>query len=180
MISAKIARISVEFDKNLPNFSKLNFFWGAAAPLSHMHMHIHLLEVVCDNNMLPLDVLTGWPGSVDDSRVLRNSGLYRDAENKFPGDLYLLADGGYPLLRLSEELPDFFLKSYPILLLHATLSFRWLITPFKSNGRLTRREKRFNTALSKLRQTVERAISRLKGRWRKLKYLNHLDLELAV
>jgi hypothetical protein len=60
------------------------------------------------------------------------------------------------------------------------LFFIWLITPLKNNGYLTPREKRFNTALSSLRQIVERAISLLKGRWRKLKYLDHLDLELAV
>ena len=59
-------------------------------------------------------------------------------------------------------------------------SFRWLITPFRDNGRLSPQQKRFNTALSGLRSKVERSISLLKGRWRKLKYLDHLDLELAV
>ena len=32
-------------------------------------------KVVCDDNMLFTDVLAGWPGSVHDSRVLRNSVL---------------------------------------------------------------------------------------------------------
>ena len=45
------------------------------------------------------DIVMGWPGSVHDSRVLRNSGLYQTAAIKFPGDTHLLGDGGYPLLR---------------------------------------------------------------------------------
>lgn len=58
--------------------------------------------------------------------------------------------------------------------------FRWLITPYRDNGHLTRQQKRFNRVLSSLRQKVERAIGLLKGRWRKLLYLDHLDLRLAV
>ncbi|XP_020911978.1 protein ALP1-like [Exaiptasia diaphana] len=57
------------------------------------------VQVICDNNLVFLDVLAGWPGSVHDSRVLRNSGVYNNAANRFPGDSYLLGDGGYPLLR---------------------------------------------------------------------------------
>ena len=45
------------------------------------------------------DIVVGWPGSVHDSIVLRNSGLYQTAGIKFPGDTHLLRDGGYPLLR---------------------------------------------------------------------------------
>lgn len=60
------------------------------------------------------------------------------------------------------------------------LFFRWLICPFRDNGRLTPRHKRFNTALSRARQKVERSISLLKGRWRRLHYLDFYDLELAV
>ena len=58
--------------------------------------------------------------------------------------------------------------------------FRWLITPYRDNGHLTVHQKRFNRVLSSLRQKIERAISLLKGRWRKLLFLDHLDLELEV
>lgn len=56
--------------------------------------------------MLFGDVLTDWPGSVHDSRVLRKSALHATAAVKFPGDTLLLGDGGYPLKRfnLSENL----------------------------------------------------------------------------
>ena len=46
--------------------------------------------------------------------------------------------------------------------------FSWLITPFRDNGHLTAQQRRFNRALSSIRQKIERAISLLKGRWRKL------------
>lgn len=54
--------------------------------------------------MLFRDNLTGWPGSVHDSRVLRNSSLHATAAIKFLGDTHFLGDGEYPLKRyvLSE------------------------------------------------------------------------------
>ena len=48
--------------------------------------------------MLFADVLAGWPGSVNDSRVLRNSVLWNTSGHKLPSDTYLLGDGGYPSL----------------------------------------------------------------------------------
>ena len=53
--------------------------------------------------MLFRDVLTGWPGSVHDSRVLRNSSLHATAAVKFPCDTHLLGDGGYPLKRFGQS-----------------------------------------------------------------------------
>lgn len=58
--------------------------------------------------------------------------------------------------------------------------FSWLITPFRDNGHLTAQQRRFNQALSSIQQKIERAISLLKGRRRKLLLLDHLDLELEV
>ena len=52
--------------------------------------------------MVFLDVLAGWPGSVHDARVIKNSGLYHEAA-KFTGDTHLLGDGGYKLLRLAVK-----------------------------------------------------------------------------
>lgn len=50
--------------------------------------------------MIFRDVLVGWPGSVHDSRILRNSSLFATVAAKFPGDTHLIGDGGYPLKRL--------------------------------------------------------------------------------
>ena len=58
--------------------------------------------------------------------------------------------------------------------------FRWLITPYRDNGSLTRQQRRFNTVLSSLRQKGERAIGLLNGRWKKLLFLDHMDLQLTV
>eukprot|EP01018_Ginkgo_biloba_P010017 Gb_31663 [translate_table: standard] len=67
---------------------------------------------VCDINRRFLDVFCGFPGSVHDSRILHNSGLYRRAKDKdtlhgkpiytnyvFKVGQYLLGDAGYPCLR---------------------------------------------------------------------------------
>ena len=62
---------------------------------------MNIFKVVCDDNMMLLDAFTGWPGSVHDSRVLRNSLLFRSADQNFNGEngeTHLLGDGGYPLL----------------------------------------------------------------------------------
>ena len=61
-----------------------------------------------------------------------------------------------------------------------SFSFRWLITPYRDNGHMAPQQGRFNTVLSSLRQKVERAIGLLKGRWRKLLFLDHWDLTLSV
>lgn len=54
---------------------------------------------MCNDNMVFRDIVAGWPCSVHDSRVLRNSSLFVAAAAKFPGDTHILGDGGYPLKR---------------------------------------------------------------------------------
>lgn len=51
------------------------------------------------------------------------------------------------------------------------------MVPYRDNGHLTRQQIRFNEALSTQRQVIERAIGLLKGRWRKLQYLNLLSVK---
>ena len=55
-----------------------------------------VLQAVCDQNLHFLDVFCGWPGSVHDSRVLKNSPLFGKAfENKdelFPSNTHLIGD----------------------------------------------------------------------------------------
>ena len=58
--------------------------------------------------------------------------------------------------------------------------FRWLITPFRDNGYLSPRQRKFNQTLSSLRSVVEQSIRLLNGCWRKLGFLDHIDLELTV
>lgn len=125
------------------------------AYINRKKFHSINVQVICDENMVFTNVLAGWPGSVHDSRVLRNSTVYNTAANKFPANTHLLGDGGYPLQT-------------------------WLMTPYRNNGHLIADEIFFNTVLSSNRQTVERSIRLLKGRWRKLQHLDHLNQKLIV
>ena len=67
--------------------------------LFYSYCFLAVWQIVCDDNMIFRDILVGWPGSVHDARVLRNSSLSATAATKFPGNTHLLGDGGYPLKR---------------------------------------------------------------------------------
>ena len=53
------------------------------------------LQVVCDSNRRIMDASTGWPSSMQDSRIFRKSFIGQLLDNT---DYFLLADGGYTLL----------------------------------------------------------------------------------
>ena len=59
-------------------------------------------------------------------------------------------------------------------------NFSWLMTPFRDNGHLCASERHFNSVLSSLRQTVERCVRLLKGRWRRLHNMDHMNIKLIV
>nr|CAH7763113.1 unnamed protein product [Callosobruchus chinensis] len=83
------------------------------------------MQAVCDHRHKILDVFIGFPGSVHDSRVFRNSGQKNGLAEKC-GTYYSLGDSGY------------------ILLLN-------LLTPYKDRGNLTRQQQNYNLQLSKNR-----------------------------
>ena len=64
--------------------------------------------------------------------------------------------------------------------MYVYVSFSWLITPFRNDGYLSAKQRQFNYRLSSVRSVVERSIRFLKGRWRKLASLDHIDMELLV
>ena len=97
-----------------------------------------------------LDTAIGYPGSMHDAPVLRNSELFRKVEN---GNILrepvvningndirplLLRDGAYPLLP-------------------------WLLKPYPNNTVLNPTQRRFNKVLSSARVTVELAFGVQKG-----------------
>ncbi|KAJ8299688.1 hypothetical protein KUTeg_023748 [Tegillarca granosa] len=109
--------------------------------------HIRLsAPVIVDDNLLITSAQTGWPGCSHDARILRNSGIFAKAEvgQLIPHNKHIIGDSAYPLKR-------------------------WLITPFRDNGHLTDRQSRFNRVLSSCRQSVERGIGHLKGRFRRIR-----------
>ena len=106
-------------------------------------------QIVCDNNLRILHITTGYPGSVHDARVFRNSSLYKHLQT-LPASFHLLGDSAYPL----EP---------------------FVMTPYKDNGHLTADEKKYNAVHSSSRSCVERCIGLLKGKFRRLKSFDAKD-----
>jgi len=106
------------------------------------------LQGICDSSLKFLDVFCAYPGSVHDSRVFRNCPLTTQfANDPLPEEYHLLGDSAYAL------------SSH-------------LIVPFRDNGHLTTEQKKFNNAHSATRVDIERCFGLLKGKFRKLKYLD--------
>ncbi|XP_031328585.1 putative nuclease HARBI1 [Photinus pyralis] len=107
-----------------------------------------ILQAVCDHNCSFTDCFIGFPGSVHDARVFSKSGMQERCNNDqfFPNDSHILGDSAYPL---SQH----------------------VLVPYKDNGHLTRKQTKFNVIHASTRVTIERAFGLLKGRWRRLNYL---------
>ncbi|KAJ4946113.1 hypothetical protein JOQ06_023788 [Pogonophryne albipinna] len=99
--------------------------------------------VVCDGKGFFLNT-SGYPGSVHDTRVLKNSAIYKQALYP-PSGFFLLGDGGYPCMEVPVA----------------------LITPYREplQGRV---QSRFNQHHARARSIVERAFGMMKTRWRLL------------
>lgn len=110
--------------------------------LNRKLFHSIQLQAITDHRGKFIDIFVGYPGSVHDARVLRNSPV-------FTGSLYppagkcILGDGGYPCLR------------EPIC----------LITPYREPVQ-NPVQARYNSKHSRARNIVERAFGMMKTRWR--------------
>lgn len=116
-----------------------------------------LLQGVCDDQKLFTDVFAGVAGSVHDARLFQLSDLYQRIQDnliEFPNNSHLIGDLAYPL---SDK----------------------LIVGFKNNGNLNNLQQNFNRKLNKARVVIEHAFAFLKGRFRRLKYLETIRLDLA-
>lgn len=134
------------------------------APKDHPEVYINrkcfhaiTLQGICDSSLKFIDCFIGYPSSISDARIFRNSDIYRDIMSNprhfFPQDEFILGDKAYPVME-------------------------WLIPPYVDRGNLTRIQRQFNFQVSQTRQVIERAFALLKGRFRRLKYLdmNRTDL----
>jgi hypothetical protein len=123
------------------------------------------LQAIVDRWKRFLDVAVGMPGSTHDSRVLRRSALYVQAESNtlFEEGMnvdgftpYLLGDGGYPVKQ-------------------------WLMTPYRdARGRANQRsvlDRLYNRRLSRGRSVIENAFGIMKQSFREL--LNITDLHVT-
>ena len=133
-----------------------------------------VVQGIVNGEMMFLDIEAGYPGSMHDARVLRNSNVYTRAENReiltkptivIGGNQlrpYLLGDSAYPLSN-------------------------WLLKPFPY-GTNDPREREFNEELSSARVKVECAFGMLKSRWRilhkrldcKISFINKIAVACAV
>ncbi|XP_060560834.1 putative nuclease HARBI1 [Ruditapes philippinarum] len=114
-----------------------------------------VVQLICDSTLRLLDVYTGWPGSVHDARVYRNSPVSHKIDD-LPDEFHLLGDSAYPISK-------------------------GMLVPFRDNGHLDTVQKKFNACHTSTRVDVERAIGLLKCKFRRLKHLEmHLEQEIPV
>lgn len=112
------------------------------------------MQVVCDHGLKIRDIFIGYPGSVHDSRVFRNSPLYQTLPQKC-GQYFLLGDSGYPLQAN-------------------------LLTPFKDRGQLTERQIHYNVQLARNRYVIEHCFGVLKQKFRQLFHIKLRKMEIIV
>ncbi|KAJ8912342.1 hypothetical protein NQ315_014709 [Exocentrus adspersus] len=108
-------------------------------------------QAVCDSRRFIRDVFIGYPGSVHDARVFKNSSLYNTLPQKC-GEKYIIADSAYPCLR-------------------------HVLTPYKNTGNLTEIGINFNYKLSHCRILIEHTFGLLKQRFRQLYHLKLRNME---
>lgn len=158
--------------ESVANFRSRNGFPGIVGALDGTHIaiiaphekpqsyvnrkkyHSLQLQAVCNSDMLFLDCFAGFPGSCHDARILRNSDLWGKVPQLCNAN-HILADGAYPL-------------------------HKWLLTPYRDNGHLTQEQKKFNYLLSANRVVIERAFGLLKGRFRRLSFIDTHSIQDAV
>lgn len=112
-----------------------------------------LLQGIVDHEMRFLDLVTGWPGGMTVSRLLKCTGFFKLCEGgeRLNGNVRTLSGG--------EEIREFIVGGvgYPLL--------PWLITAYESNG-LSASMSTFNSTHKAARLLAVRAFSQVKGSWR--------------
>ncbi|XP_057800990.1 protein ANTAGONIST OF LIKE HETEROCHROMATIN PROTEIN 1 [Salvia miltiorrhiza] len=107
------------------------------------------VQGVVDFEMRFLDIVTGWPGGMPISRLLKCSGFYKLCESgaRLNGNMKKLCCG--------EEIREYIVggATYPLL--------PWLVTPFDGDE-----PPEFNPVLESARSAAVKAFSQLKGGWR--------------
>ena len=101
-----------------------------------------VLHGVVDPRGSFLDIQTGYPGSMGDSRILQLSPLWKNAHSCFAKyGFCLYGDAAYPLLS-------------------------WMLTGYRDRANLPPSKKKFNNQGSRARVIVECAFGKLKSQWR--------------
>lgn len=111
-----------------------------------------LLQGIVDDEMRFLDIVTGWPGGMTVTRLLKFSGFFKlcESSERLNGNVKSLSEG---------EIREYIVGGigYPLL--------PWLITPYENNDDSTSIST-FNAVHEAARLHAVRAFSQLKGSWR--------------
>ncbi|XP_055839189.1 putative nuclease HARBI1 [Episyrphus balteatus] len=110
-------------------------------------------EVVCDANQRVTDVVARWRGSSHDSRIWRESSIYRRLQSMDLQGGVILGDGGYPGSKI-------------------------LLTPFRISATLSEPERRYNRSHIRTRNHIERLFGQIKNKFRC--YFNGIQLNYGT
>ncbi|KAK3193731.1 hypothetical protein Dsin_025041 [Dipteronia sinensis] len=112
-----------------------------------------LVQGIVDHEMRFIDIVTGWPGGMDVSRLLKFSGFFKlcEAGQRLNGNMRTLAAG----VKLREYIVGG--AGYPLL--------QWLITPYENHG-LSASMSDFCAMHEAARSLAVKAFLQLKGGWR--------------
>lgn len=113
-------------------------------------LYILKFQAICDSKFRFLDVFIGYPGSCHDANVWKNSPIYRSilgGQVELAENAIILGDSAYPISK-------------------------FLLTPYRDNGNLSREQKKFNYCLSSTRVLIEQSFGILKNKFR---ILDRLD-----
>lgn len=109
------------------------------------------LQGICNSKKQFIDVFTGTPGKIHDSRVFKMSFISQEIEKICGGIYHLLGDSAYG-------------------------TREYLLTPYRDYGALTESEKNYNKVFSGTRVLIENAFGLLKNRFRQLMKLEFHDV----
>lgn len=111
-----------------------------------------LVQGIVDHEMRFIDIVTGWPGGMTVSRLLKFSGFFKlcEAGQRLNGNGRTLSEG--------VELREYIVGGigYPLL--------SWLITPYENNCLVS--TSTFNSVHEPARSLAVKAFLQLKGGWR--------------
>ncbi|WOL04798.1 nuclease HARBI1 [Canna indica] len=132
----------------LPSVDTSNKVW-----VDHEKKHSMILQAIVDPEMRLRDIVTGWPGSMNELPVLCSSGFFNMCEKgtRLNGEKVELAEG----LEVREYIIGN--SGFPLL--------PWLLTPYQEKDLLDG-ETEFNKRLSATRVVAQKALARLKDTWK--------------
>jgi hypothetical protein len=121
--------------------------------VNRKNYHSIILQAVCLPDMKFSHIYSGWPGSVHDSRVPKNSELWEHGDNACRTN-HIIGDGAYPIKE-------------------------WLLTPYRDTGHLNAEQRRYNYVHSSTRTVIERSFCLLKGRFKRLQFIEVKNMQTA-